>query len=168
LLVRGALETGARYGELCRLRVSDFNGSTVHIQMSKSGEARHILLTEDAVRFFTQLCAGREGDAPMFGREWSDWQQKWPIRRACERGRIEPPIVFHELRHTYASICTMNGMPLQVIARNLGHSNTKMCEKHYRHLSPGHLLEQVRQFGPKYGIADDSNIVPIGAKSSLR
>ena len=41
-LVRGALETGARYGELCRLLVSDFNADsgTIHIRKSKTNKAR--------------------------------------------------------------------------------------------------------------------------------
>jgi len=169
LLVRGALETGARYGELCRLRVSDFNAAgTVHIRQSKSGKGRHIILTKDGARFFSQLCAGRKGDAPMFGREWKDHQQKGPIAKACERAKIEPAIVFHELRHTWASLGVMAGMPLQVVSKNLGHVDTKMVELHYGHLAPSYVVEQVQQFGPKYGILDETNIVPMGSKSSLR
>jgi integrase len=44
-LVQAALQTGARYGELCRLTVADFNADvgTLAIQESKSGQARHIV-----------------------------------------------------------------------------------------------------------------------------
>ena len=52
-----ALQTGARYGELCRLNVSDFNidAGTVAIRMSKSGKSRHVVLTDEGVSFFAQL-----------------------------------------------------------------------------------------------------------------
>ena len=40
LLVRGALETGARYGELCRMVCGDFNPDTgtIHVLKSKIGQ----------------------------------------------------------------------------------------------------------------------------------
>ena len=44
LLVRGALESGARFGELGRLRVADFdraNGS-LYFNVGKSGDSRHV------------------------------------------------------------------------------------------------------------------------------
>jgi len=43
---------------------------------------------------------------------------------------------FHGLRHTYASRLAMHGVPLAVIAVQLGHADTRMVEKHYGHLSP--------------------------------
>lgn len=38
------------------------------------------------------------------------------------RAKISPAISFHGLRPTWASHAVMNGMPLMVIARNLGHA----------------------------------------------
>jgi integrase len=60
-LVRAALATGARYSELANLRVADFNpdAGTVHVRASKSGKGRHIVLTEEGIRQFESLCAGR-------------------------------------------------------------------------------------------------------------
>ena len=54
LLVQAALQTGARYGELARLTVGDFNPDvgTVSIQQSKSGKSRHVVLTDEGVKFF--------------------------------------------------------------------------------------------------------------------
>ena len=49
-LVQAALVTGARYGELARLKADDFNASvgTIAIRRSKTGRARHVVLTEEA------------------------------------------------------------------------------------------------------------------------
>jgi integrase len=170
LIVRGALETGARWSELRRLRVSDFNpdSGTVHIQQSKSGKARHVVLTDAGAKFFSQICAGQSGDAPMFGYEWKSQQQVRRMRQACEQAKIEPDVGFHQLRHTWASLSVMAGMPLPLVAKNLGHVDTKMVEMHYGHMAPSYVIEQTRKFAPQYGIADETNIVPLGAKSSLR
>jgi integrase len=153
LLVRGALETGARYSELCRMVCGDFNpdAGTVHVPQSKSGKERHIILTEDGAAFFRQLAAGQRGDAPMFGRVWGPDMQRHRMWMACDNGKITPRITFHGLRHTWASQAVMAGMPLNVVARNLGHADTKMVEKHYGHLAPSYVVDQVRKFGPKFG-----------------
>ena len=62
-LLRAALETGARYGELTRLKVEDYNPDvgTVAIRESKTSTPRHVVLTADGDAFFRQVCAGRTG-----------------------------------------------------------------------------------------------------------
>jgi integrase len=54
ILVRAALETGARYQELARLRVVDFNpdSGTLHVRKSKAHKDRHIVLTDDGRELF--------------------------------------------------------------------------------------------------------------------
>ncbi len=56
-LIRAALATGCRFGELAALRVLDFNpdAGTLHIRTSKSGKARHVVLNEEGVELFTRL-----------------------------------------------------------------------------------------------------------------
>ena len=153
LLVRGGLETGARYGELCGLKAGDFNpdAGTVHIRKSKSGKERHVVLTDDGQEFFTQLTAGRPVDAPMFGKTWKRTEQTRWMQLACKNARIEPAVGFHQLRHTWASHAVMAGMPLMIVARNLGHADTRMVEKHYGHLAPSYIVDQIREKAPRFG-----------------
>ena len=66
------------------------------------------------------------------------------MRNACQAARIEPAIGFHILRHTWASLRIMAGMPLMVAAQVLGHSDTRMVEKHYGHLAQSFIREAVR------------------------
>jgi integrase len=157
-LVQGALETGARYGELCALTVSDFNpdSGTVAVRQSKSGKPRHIVLTDDGVEFFRVLTTGRAGSEFMFvkesGEAWLRSHQAEPMGQANENAKITPPINFHGLRHTWASHAVMNGVPMLVVAKNLGHSDTRMVEKHYGHLAPSFVADAIRAGAPRFGI----------------
>ena len=39
----------------------------------------------------------------------------------------------------------MRGVPTGVIAHQLGHTDTRMAEKHYAHLSPSYVADTIRQ-----------------------
>jgi integrase len=166
-MVRAALLTGARYGELTRLLVADFNNTagTLTIRLSKSGKARHVVLTEEGTALFQQLAAGRAGDAVLIprpdGRPWQRSMQQAPIREACEHANIKPAIGFHILRHTWASLSIMAGMPLMVCAKNLGHVDVSMVEKHYGHLAPSYIADEVRRAAPRFGIEQASTVTAI-------
>ena len=165
-LVQAALATGARYGELCRLQARDFDADsgTVAISISKTGRPRRIILTSEGVALFRELCAGRAADEILLRREggqpWGTSNQQRAMREACQNARISPPVGFHCLRHTWASLAVMAGMPLIVVGKNLGHADTKMVEAHYGHLAPSYMAEAVRKHAPKFGIRP-SKITPL-------
>jgi integrase len=58
----------------------------------------------------------------------------------------------------------MRGVPMGVIAAQLGHSDTRMTEKHYAHLSPNYVAETVRAALPALGILDNTTNVEAGVK----
>jgi integrase len=160
-LVHAALQTGARYSELARLRVADFNrdNGTLHIRESKTNKDRHIILTAEGREFFIQLTAGRAGSELLLGRDWKKANQSEPMKAACKRAKIDPPIGFHGLRHSWASLSVMNGAELMVVAKNLGHSDTRMVEKHYGHLADGYVKRRIRETAPSFGMVKPSNVV---------
>ena len=164
LLVQAALETGARLGELVALQVHDFNPNTgtLAIRTSKSGKARHVVLTEEGAAFFKQVCAGRPDHATMLlradGQPWGRAQQSPLMREACGRAKITPAINFHGLRHTWASLAAMAGVPLMVVAKNLGHRDTRMVEMHYGHLAPSYVADAIRAGAPRFGFKPDTKI----------
>jgi len=166
-IATAALTTGARYGELTRLNVEDYNADagTLTIRQSKSGKARHIYLTDEGRAFFDRLTAGRDGSAAMLlranGERWDRYDQARPMRAAVEAAKIKPAAGFHSLRHTYASLSVMNGAPLQVVAHNLGHSTTRMVEKHYGHLAPSYVADTTRRTAPTFGLQGDGKVTPL-------
>jgi integrase len=168
-LAQVALATGARYGELTALRASDFNpdSGTVHVRTSKSGKGRHIVLNDEGVALFKSLTAGKSGDAVLLmradGLPWKPAHQARRMTEACKRAKIAPPVSFHVLRHTWASLAVMAGAPLMVVARNLGHADTRMVERHYGHLAPSYIADAIRAAAPKFGIKPERKVVSLGA-----
>jgi len=166
-LLQAALQTGARYGELIRLEARDFNADagTIAIRQSKSGKARHIILTDEGAALFKQFIIGKAGTDLLFqrpdGTPFRRSAQQKPMDAACARAKIKPHISFHGLRHTWASLAVMNGVPLVVVAKNLGHTSTRMVEQHYGHLSPSFVTEAIRSNAPRFGFVPDRKIVTL-------
>ncbi len=166
-LVTAALHTGARFGELIRLEVHDFNqhAGTVYVgpHVSKTGKPRHIVLTTEGRGFFEGITAGRGGDERILlrddvtrrrhkalGNAWGRSDQNRPLEAACVAAKIER-CTFHELRHTAASTWINAGMSLGDVAELLGDSE-RTTKKHYIHLCPNALAARVRSIAPVLGI----------------
>jgi integrase len=166
-LVQAALLTGCRFGELAALQVHDFNADSgaLQIRTSKSGNGRYVVLNDEGVKFFTAISFGRVGSEFLLrksdGGRWMKSNQARPMVEACARARIEPAANFHCLRHTYASHAVMAGAPLMVVARNLGHVDTRMVEKHYGHLSASYVADEIRRAAPRFGITGNHKAIPI-------
>jgi len=166
-LVHAALLTGCRYGELCRFKVADYNRDveTLTIREGKSGHVRHVTLTDEAPVLIERLIAGRSLGEFLLRRDdargWKRAEQLRPMRDACSCAGIVPTVGFHVLRHTHASILAMRGVPMAVIARQLGHSDTRMTERHYAHLAPNYVTDTIRANFPRLTAAA-ATVVPIG------
>lgn len=169
-LVRGALLTGCRYSELTSMNVSDFDpdAGIVTVSTSKAGKPRHVVLTDEGQAIFSSLTDGKGGGEPIFGRpdggRWRQSHQLRPMLDSCNRARIRPAVSFHVLRHTYGSTLAMRGVPLGVIATQLGHADTRMTEKHYAHLAPSYVADTIRAQFPKLGIIDASKVTRMRAR----
>lgn len=163
------------------MRVRDFHRNKVAITRSKTGSSRDVVLTEEGASFFERLTAGRPQNAlifqrvisgagpdrgadrprPMDRRPWGKSDQNRPMKEACENAKINPPVGFHALRHTWASLAVMNAMPLMVVARNLGHKDTRMVERHYGHLSAAYVDDMIRASAPRFGAVESSTITSL-------
>ncbi len=161
-LVRGALLTGCRYGELARMRVSDFDldNETIFVPVSKNGDSRHIELNAEGCEFFRALCRPSDSSSRMFsrsnGKAWKKSEQQRPMNEACNAAKIEQ-VTFHILRHTYASHLAMNQTPMRVIADQLGHKDTRIAERHYAHLGRAFVRETIRTRLPNFGLIESAS-----------
>jgi integrase len=164
-MVQGAFFTGARYQELARLTVADFNAEAgiLNIRRAKAGP-RHVFLSPEAVQYFRSVVGKRSADHLIFLREdgtaWGKSHQHRRMADACKAAGIKT-ITFHELRHAHASWLVAAGAPMPVVAVALGHTDSRMVEKFYSHLAPDHVSNAIRAAVPNLGFK------PRRAKSTV-
>jgi integrase len=169
-LVTGALLTGCRYSELARMQVADFNpdAGVITVRASKANKPRHVTLTEEGQAHYSALTLGKTPNDPIFvradGGMWGTSHQRRPMLEACTRAKVTPAISFHILRHTYGATLAMRGVPMPVIAEQLGHADTRMTEKHYAHLAPSYVASTIRAHFPALGLVQGAAVVPIWRK----
>ena len=152
-LISAALVTGARFSELARLTVADYDheNRSVFISESKSGKPRHVPLPPGGADLFSRLTGDRRSNEPLLrqddGSRWkpSAYNRSW--RAILSRSGVGNA-TFHELRHTYASTMVRKGAPLMVVAQALGHADTRMVDKHYAHLAPSYVADTIRRMAP--------------------
>ena len=165
----GALFTGARYGELTRMQVGDFDPNpegvpTVLVREGKDGKFRRCILTMEGRGFFEGLTAGRPKGELIFMKRadprrlavkegtfthlpWGPVDQVRRMERACDAAGL-PRMGFHQLRHSYASALVVANMPLAMVAKLTGHADTRMLERHYAHLAPSDLSRALEAMAP--------------------
>jgi integrase len=111
-------------------------------------------LNDEGFAFFKQLTQDRDANEMMFlrsnGKRWKASEQQRPMDAACQVAKLEG-VTFHILRHTYASHAAMNGLPIKVLADNLGHKDTRITERHYAHLSKSYKQKLIRENAPTFG-----------------
>ena len=78
---------------------------------------------------FRPVCAGLDGR--MFSIQ--HWGKVFGAKaRAAGLGRVR----LHDLRHTHATLLLLDGVPIHVVSRRLGHSSIRVTIDEYGHLLP--------------------------------
>jgi len=139
LLVLLAITTGARKGELTKLRWSDidFDRRTAYVATTKNGQPKVLPLTDSVIKelqlFYTRdnslifASKVKEEVAYCFTKPW---------KKALEDAEIKD-FRFHDLRHSCASYLAQSGASLLEIADVLGHKQISVT-KRYAHLCIEH------------------------------
>ena len=125
-VIRLLLLTGCRRGEIVRLRRDEVVGSRLRLHDSKTGPRTVFLNAEARSIIDWRLRGSSEYLFPSPndpGRPMYDQLPQW-YRIRKEAGLDD--VRLHDLRHTYASYAVMQGTPLPVVARLLGHSDSTM------------------------------------------
>ena len=133
-IVRLLLLTGCRRGEIVGLRWSEVRDGMLVLSDSKTGP-RTVPLNRQAQRILDRQ--PHTQSAFVFPSPLNPSRPRSPHLRLWDRVRKEAGIEdvrLHDLRHTMASHAVMNGVPVPVVSRLLGHSNVRMTLR-YAHLA---------------------------------
>ena len=145
-IIRLLLLTGCRRSEILRLRWSEVDRDRLVLADGKTGP-RIVPLNTPARRILERRPRG--GSPFVFpspsdptrprSRNLAFWYRA--RREAC----IED-VRLHDLRHTHASHAVMNGVPVPVVARLLGHSDVRTT-LHYAHLGDREIEQAAERVG---------------------
>lgn len=132
IVVRICLSTGARWGEVEKLKRSQFTAGKVTFIKIKGKRNRIFPIAPEIIAELPK----------KHGALFSPCY--YAFRSALERAEIELPAgqLTHVLRHTFASHFMMNGGNILVLQRILGHTDIKMTMR-YAHFAPNHLEESL-------------------------
>lgn len=167
-----SLHCGLRAGEIFRLEWGDIDlergvitirGTSRRVgTQTKSGKSRPAIMT-DAVRSMVEsrprgghhnlVFPGREGKRIV---QASDTFPRVVEALGLNEGIVDDRqrVVFHTLRHTFASRLVEQGVDLFTVKELMGHSTTKMTER-YSHLDESKLIAAVRTM--EAGMTPDQN-----------
>ena len=151
-LVLLALATGARRGELLRLKWQDIDldrGIAV-LHETKNDLRRSVPITGPASNALGELGRVRSmrSDLIFASSDGSTVFPRWAWQEALKSAKVEG-FRFHDLRHSAASYLAMSGATLAEIAAVLGHRTLSMV-KRYSHLTEQHTSDVVARMNEKY------------------
>ena len=143
-VVRLALETGLRWGELRRLQwrhvVWEPNPHLV-VEETKSGEVRRVPLTGEASMLLKEE---RLRTSSVFVLPWRPKHPGWVVDLTRKRAGIRWH--FHQLRHTFACRWLERSGSKEVLRRILGHASITTTER-YGELSDEAVFAEVSRLG---------------------
>lgn len=148
-----AAYTGLRIGEILDLRWRDINldNGVLRVRNGKGGKSRALAITES---LSSQLQTWRqEQRRERRQARWWATDEDWIITTSIGtkfdvqnfrsnhfnplRDEIAPGVTPHSFRHGLATRLLEAGIPMRVVAEQLGHSSTRITEDIYTHVTPG-------------------------------
>jgi integrase len=134
-----ALETGLRRGDLLNLkwRAVDLKAGVIELITGKR-KRRAVIPISDACRDALDVCRSRPvvGERVFLDRDGQPYAVKTVMRYFAIAKEIagfdDRPLRFHDLRHTYGSKLSREGVNLEFIAKTMAHSNSRITERYAR------------------------------------
>ena len=122
------------------------------LELTKSGERREVPLCGPADAVLARRGGAGKAGGLVFGTtSWDAFRKSWEA--AVEAAKLDAPLRFHDLRHTFASWTIQEGASLPELQKLLGHAALAMTLR-YAHLSPGHLRTAVSRLD---GVLQDAS-----------
>lgn len=123
-----SVNVGLRFSDVIKLRLCDFKkdefGTFIDITMQKTKENLHTYVSEYALSL---LPATEDSTKPVFripsNKTANYWLAEW-----CKAAGISKHVTFHCSRHSCATLLLSNGMPLQNVQAQLGHTNIQTTQ----------------------------------------
>jgi len=148
-----ALTTGARSGEILSIKFKDidYNSKNITLNDTKNGDSRKIKITPKVEELLTNLEQGKPNEY-LFQTYANEKFSKIPntyiavanrlFNKDLESNDSKNRVVFHTLRHTFASWLALDDVPIFTIQKLMGHKDINMTMR-YAKLSPNAGVDAV-------------------------
>ncbi len=140
--------TGMRRDEVRDLRweMVNWRQGTLHLPETKTGK-RDIVVSDEVMSVLAKIAA--EKGKPKRGLVVCSSRGKrlWSLCRSWKHARKLagiPDVRLHDLRHSVASDAIMDGVPLELVAKMLGHKNYRTTQR-YAHIADDALRNAVNR-----------------------
>lgn len=156
-LVMLAISTGARRGELIRLKWADVDlkAAIATVRETKNGEPRVLPLVGKALAALRELKLQGSAQSPWVFQQPSGFPGPYEVFDAHWYAALEAAGIndcrFHDLRHTCASYLAQQGCSLLEIGNVLGHRTASMTMR-YSHLTQTSKTAALRKMAEERGL----------------
>ena len=148
-----ALFTGMRRSEIINLKWDDldFERRSISIHSSstfktKAGKRRVIPISDGALHLLKSITRQPDNECvfTIYGRQIKAEWLTHRFKHYCKRAGLGE-LHFHNLRSSFASWLVMSGVEIYSVSKLLGHSSVVITEKHYAHLKPQTMVDEVNR-----------------------
>ncbi|WP_304133623.1 site-specific integrase [Limosilactobacillus coleohominis] len=145
-----AIYTGMRLGEIMALTWNDINFKTISINKSwnyldgggfkknkTKSSIKTIRVNDDLLNLIVELKVNKQGLVfrNAYGQLLTSNAVNKTLRNAMSQcGIVKQDYHFHSLRHSHVAYLLANDVPLYIISKRLGHSNTTITADKYAYL----------------------------------
>jgi site-specific recombinase XerD len=146
---------GLRIAEVLALKVSDVDPArgTIRVLHGKGNRARTIGLDPGAMavvqRWTDTRRSARIRGGTLFctldGGRVSDKYVRALLGRLTAKAGVEKRVHPHGFRHTHAAELIAEGVPVNVISRQLGHANSSVTARYLDHVAPAAVIETMQR-----------------------
>lgn len=163
-MIRTALETGMRKGELRALQYKALGKDTIYIKASVEtiagkgatittpktrASVRRIHVSTELIEILQALPHKDENSFVFHTKNEtvvanSDIQHYFTVLK--KKSNIDKPLHFHDLRHTHATLLIMAGVNIKTVSTRLGHASVAVTLNRYTHALPQQDKEASERF----------------------
>jgi site-specific recombinase XerD len=145
---------GLRIHEAIALAEHDPRRGSLLVRYGKGGRRREVGMDDWGWEYLRPWLAARSElpagplfciiDGPTRGRPWSGAAARSELRRVAARAGVRRRFAPHQLRHAHALELAREGVPLNIIQRQLGHANLGTTSIYLQGIDPEEIIAAVR------------------------
>lgn len=147
--------TGIRISECLALQVQDidFSGQSIRVLFGKMSKSRTVGIDLSALEHLQAWLNVRNeistnACSPIFctlkGTSLSPSYVRRMLKRIASKQKIRKRVHPHGFRHTHAAELASEGVPINIISRQLGHSNIATTSHYLDHIAPQQVIDTIK------------------------